>query len=112
MRFTILYIFEFCVKFFTYRAEDNCTCEYKSEDDVVGPFCFQWIPEDPPFCYLSGDEEGKFCPGAVEATSGDFYWTENVTVCEKSRFYVNDNCNCQYYDAIEWIGPYCHNWID
>ena len=112
MRFTIFHIFEFFVIFFTYRAEDNCTCEYKPEDDGVGPFCSQWIPEDPPFCYLSGGDDGKFCPGAVKATSGNYYWTEDASICLKSINYVENNCNCHYYEQFDWAGSYCSNWID
>ena len=87
------FTFVFYCKNLSIGADDNCTCEYRPEDDVVGPFCSDWIHDYPPFCYLSGGLEGKFCPDAIKSEGGNFYWTENKTVCEKSSGYVEKIVN-------------------
>ena len=94
LRIVTFYTFVFCVIIISLRAEDNCTCEYRPEVDLVGPFCSEWVVGKPPFCYLSGGDEGKFCPDAIKAESGDFYWTESKTICARSSGYVQRYCRC------------------
>ena len=108
--FARLIIAVVCTNASTVNSNINCTCEYRPEVDWVGPYCSKWIAEDPPFCYLSGGEGGKFCPGAVKSKSGNFYWTDDVKVCEKNE--EEQFCNCHSYDDIGWVGPYCSNWVD
>ena len=91
---------------------DNCTCEYQPEVDWVGPFCSEWVLGDPPFCYLSGGADGKFCPEAVKSGSGHFYWTKHESICAKDIEYVEKNCNCHYSEDFDWAGPYCSRWIN
>ena len=91
------------------RPENVCKCAYRSEVDDVGPYCSTWIEGDLPFCYLSGGSDGRLCPGAVKHSSGDFYWTEDTTVCEKSVDYAEKYCNCVEVDGL--ADPYCSDWV-
>ena len=50
----------------TYRKTPNCQ-DYGDED-------FDW-------CYLKKHPDAVNCPGAIKSTGGDFYWTQDVTVC-------------------------------
>ena len=88
----------------------SCTCAVRPEVDSVGPYCAKWIPEDPPYCYLSGGPNGRFCPGAVQSGIGEFYWTEDNATCAQSQQYV-EGCRCGYYETYQSIGPYCSQWI-
>ena len=93
-----------------YNNDTECICVYCPEDPSVGPYCAEWYLDFPPFCYLSGASNGSFCPGAVMSELGDFYWSEDSTVCAKSADYVENNCNCYRYDEWNAIGPYCLTW--
>ena len=93
-------------------VKDNCNCEYYEKTNLAGPYCSDWVKDDPPFCFLSGRHFGRFCPGAVKWRGTDFYWTEDEMVCESSRGFVEKNCNCSHYDEVDWVGPYCSEWID
>ena len=42
----------------------------------------------------------------------DIYWTEDESVCNRSRNYINNNCNCSQYNEVDWVGPYCSDWIE
>ena len=60
---------------------------------------------------LSGGSKGKFCPGAIQWGNSGLYWTKNYLVCIKGSTYFTDHCYCQQYDEIEWIAPYCSQWV-
>ena len=89
----------------------HCNCHYYNHVDSIGPYCSRWENEDTPFCYLSNELKGKFCPGAVQRENDEIYWTEDEIVCNKSRNYVETNCNCAYYDEVDSVGPYCSEWV-
>ena len=66
-------------------TEEHCHCAYYEELDWIGPFCEKWIRTDPPFCFLSGRADGKVCPGATQNGNTSVYWTEDETICNRSR---------------------------
>ena len=33
-------------------------------------------------------------------------------VCHRSVNYVKKNCNCAYYKEVNWVDPYCFEWIE
>ena len=94
----------------TIAASTNCSCEHYPEVDWVGPYCSDWVPEEPPFCLLSGGPLGKVCPGSVQMANESFYMTTDERVCQRSRNYTIQNCECGFYDDLYWIGPFCGIW--
>ena len=94
----------------TIAADSNCSCSHYPEVDWVGPYCSDWVPEEPPFCLLSGGPLGKACPGAVQMENASLYMTTDEKVCERSSNYTNQNCDCGFYEDLYWIGPFCGIW--
>ena len=62
----------------------NCSCVWRPENDMVGPFCSNWSNDNHQYCYLSGGLDGKFCPGAVLSQLGLFYITDDKDICTNS----------------------------
>ena len=91
-------------------TKDNCKCTYHPETPWIGPYCSNWNNDNITFCNLARDPNSKSCSGAVKSVFGDFYWTENRTICAKSSDYVKNNCNCKYYKNFYHIGPFCAKW--
>ena len=56
----------------------NCKCGHYNR---IGPFCANWIANEPPFCFLSGGSDSKFCPGAVQLETENIYMTEDGEIC-------------------------------
>ena len=92
-------------------ADKNCRCAFRPEYPSIGPFCSSWTPSIPPYCFLAGGSKAKFCRGAVKVRIGDFYFTNDSTVCKKSRGYIEENCVCGFYNEIDWLGPFCAKWL-
>lgn len=67
------------------RKGCQCTDEYNitSENGFVQAFCSKW-DHDTNWCYLSGGESAKSCPGARKSSKGDFYWTQDEGTCRKA----------------------------
>ena len=63
----------------------TCSCVHRPENKNVGPYCDQWRGLPVPWCYLSGDLDGKYCKGAKKSARGNFYWTEDKGVCSRNK---------------------------
>ena len=76
VRFEILCLDEACV----------CTAEYnvKYKGKLTGDYCYNWVPHLPPYCYLRGGMSASSCPGAKRSSQGEFYFTEDDTICKAS----------------------------
>jgi len=63
----------------------QCTDEYNvtRKNGFVQAFCGDW-DDDTNWCYLSGGESAKSCPGARKSSGGDFYWTQDEATCRKA----------------------------
>ena len=89
---------------------NNCSCSHYPEVDWVGPYCSSWDDSKPSFCLLSGGPDARLCPGALQWRNKSLYWSAYESICEKSRSYTVENCNCAFYDDYSNVGPYCGNW--
>ena len=74
---------EICERSQNYTLQ-NCKCKYYPEYHWVGPYCLRWIKDEPPFCFLAGRADSKYCPDAEQLGDENLYWTENEEVCNKS----------------------------
>ena len=98
---------EICEKSYTSYTLQNCKCGFYPDYDFVGPYCAEWIEEDPPFCFLASGHDSRYCPGAVQWGDENLYWTEDKDICKKSQNYTLQHCKCSHYPEYPNIGPYC-----
>jgi len=49
------------------------------------PNCQDYQSEGFDWCYLKKHKDDELCPGAVDSSSGDYYWTKDVTVCNANK---------------------------
>ena len=73
-----------CAKSSDY-VEKNCNCYHYEERYDVGPYCLTWDGLDPPYCYISGGPDGRFCPGAFQTIDTYLYWTDDIGICNRSQ---------------------------
>ena len=81
---------------FNFRLETTCVCssEYtlnfnnNGKKTLVGAYCNVWDPKypDTSYCYLKGRMKAASCDGAIKSGLGNFYWTEDESICERSRY--------------------------
>ena len=99
-----------CVLQLTIAADgSNCSCGVYKEHAWAGPYCRKWNPSFYSFCYLSGRENAKHCSGAMQVGNSSIYWTRDERICDKSKTWPIDNCNCGNYETFR-KGPYCAKW--
>ena len=74
---------------YTTDVTKHCYCVNRPEAPLVGPYCHDWDAWKEyhvPYCYLSGGPNGKYCRAPLGKSSrGDFYWTENENLCNRSK---------------------------
>ena len=66
------------------ETHGNCTCGYYLAYENVGPYCYNWVDEDPPFYFLGGRDKAKKCPGALKMDQENIYMSEDESLCSKN----------------------------
>ena len=92
---------DICEKSSNYSLE-HCKCGYYEKYDLVKPYCDNWIPNYPPFCFLAEYPETLFCPGAVKEED-NVYSTTDKGICNKSTPQVLKLSLKRLYTTVEII---------